>query len=76
MNEDITQQIYNFIRDYIEEHGHAPSQREIASGCFIALGTVSKYLAILQVQGLIDREKRHTRSISLSKQLQNESEKT
>ena len=67
MNEDIAQQICIFIRDYIDEHGHGPSQREIASGCFIALGTVSKYLAILQAQGYIHREKRHTRSISLLK---------
>ena len=65
MSEDIAQRIFEFIRDYIGEHGHGPSQREIASGCFIALGTVSKYLAILQAQGRIKRESRQMRSISL-----------
>ena len=70
MNEDIAQQIYIFIRDYIEDRGHSPSQREIAKGCYVALGTVSKHLSILQARGLIDYEPHQPRSISLSKQLQ------
>lgn len=41
---DTTEQVFTFICDYITAHGMAPSQREIASGCFISKGTVTRHL--------------------------------
>ncbi len=65
MLEETTEAIYTFICDYIELHGFAPSQREIAAGCYISLGAVFNQLSKLEARGRIAREVGQARSIRL-----------
>ncbi len=63
--ENTTETVYTFIREYIEVHGFAPSQREIAAGCYISLGAVFNQLSKLEAWGRITREVGQARSITL-----------
>ena len=63
-----TEQVYAFIRSYFEEHGFAPSLREIAVQCFMARATALRYLDRLEAQGRISRELGRARSIRLLNQ--------
>jgi DNA-binding MarR family transcriptional regulator len=58
-------QIYEFIRDFIDENEFAPSLRDIASGCYMAQSTVTYRLAKLEAKGWIVREFGIARSIRL-----------
>ncbi len=60
-----TEQIYSFIRDFIHRHGYSPSQREIARGCYLSVGTVFQHLILLEARGKIHREEGRARSITL-----------
>ena len=60
-----TEMIYQFIRTYIEQHGYSPSQREIADGCYISLGSVYNHLIRLEIQGRIYRDPGKSRSIHI-----------
>ena len=60
-----TDRLYQFIRAYIHEHGYAPTTREMAGGCFIALSSIPRYLDRLEMQGRISREIGKARSIVL-----------
>ena len=64
-DETITESVYHFIRHYIEQHGYAPSQQEIADGCYLSRTNLIRYLDRLEAQGHIAREPGQPRSISL-----------
>jgi len=57
--------IYKFLDEYITQHHCSPSIREIAHGCGIGIGTVSRYLNYLESQGYIARKSGFSRSITL-----------
>lgn len=49
------QEIYDFITNFIKEHGYSPSFREIAKGCYIAsVSTVAGYIDRLVKKGVIE----------------------
>jgi len=64
---EIADNILEFIAAYTEEHPMPPSMREIAEGCFIAYGTVIRYLDIMEVMGCVQRESGKARSVSILK---------
>lgn len=61
--DDITEAVYQFICDYHKEHGMAPTLREIGIGCFLARGSVVRYVDRLEAWGWIKREPGRARSI-------------
>lgn len=63
--DDMTEQVYAFIRLTIERFGMPPTFREIATGCFISLGTVMRHVDRLEAQGRLVREQNKARSIRL-----------
>lgn len=63
--DDTTEQVYAFVCAYMTEHGYAPSIREIASGCFISRGMVTRHLDRLQIAGRLTRQAGKARSIRL-----------
>ena len=54
-----------FLIAHEEEHGFAPTFREIAAGCYIAIGTVAYHLSLLEAYGWIERVPGRTRCIRL-----------
>jgi repressor LexA len=62
---DTQKSVYRFIRHFIETEGYAPSLREIAEGCYLSVGNVTRYLDRLELRGLIYREPGKARSIQL-----------
>jgi SOS-response transcriptional repressor LexA len=65
MTDNPMNSILNFIQQFITEHGHSPTIREIATGCYLNPTDVRRYLDVLQAQGLLAREPRRARSIRL-----------
>lgn len=62
-------QILDFIRQYIQTNGSAPTLREIADALGVSsLATVHEHLVTLEEKGLIKRRSGRTRSIDLMKQ--------
>lgn len=61
-----TQQVYRFIHSFIDDRGFAPSQREIADGCYMARSSVQRHLDVLEARGFIERELGMARSLSLT----------
>ncbi len=61
-----TQRVYRFIKQFIEQRGFPPSQREIAEGCYMARSSVQRHLDVLEARGLIEREMGIARSLSLT----------
>lgn len=58
--------ILQFIREYQQEKGVAPTQREICEAFgFSSYGTVYKHLSILQKKGLIRRDWNQKRGVEL-----------
>lgn len=64
-NNASTEAIYRFIKVYQEKNRKSPTIREIASGCFVSVGTVIRHLDKLEVRGRIEREPNQARSIVL-----------
>jgi DNA-binding MarR family transcriptional regulator len=62
---DTVESVYAFICNFIETQGYSPSQREIASGCYMSVGNVVRYLDKLEARGLVYREPYIPRSIRL-----------
>lgn len=59
-------QILDFVQQYLNEHGYAPSFEEIAEHFqFRSLATVHEHLSNLQRKGYIHREHNESRSIQL-----------
>lgn len=58
--------VYEFLTEYITEHGYAPTIREIASGIGIdSTATIYRYLELLGKMNKIRRNKRMPRSIKI-----------
>ena len=63
--------ILDFIRDFLEDRGYAPTVRDIAKGCNISSSSVVQYhLNVLEKEGRIRRDPEVFRSIRLSGQEQ------
>ena len=67
MDDPTTLAIFDFIGDYIDQHGYAPSVREIAKSSYISRSYVIRYLVILEEMGVIRHESRIARGISLTR---------
>jgi len=62
-----TNAVYQFLWNYQQEHGYAPTQQEIAEECFLAQSSVSRHLDKLAKWGWLIREEGRARSIQLLK---------
>jgi DNA-binding MarR family transcriptional regulator len=61
-----TARVLEYLRLVINErNGAAPSMREIANGCYMAVSQVSTHLEILEAYGLIRRAPGRARAIWL-----------
>jgi repressor LexA len=61
------QRILDFIRDFLDERGYAPTVRDIVRGCDISTSSVVQYhLDILEREGRIRRDPQVFRSIRLN----------
>ncbi len=59
--------VLDFIQQFIEDKGYAPSMRDIMRGCAISsMASVQQHLAMLQKDGHINRDPEVFRSISLA----------
>ena len=60
-------EIFEFIQNFIDENGYAPSFREIAYYFeFSSTGTVAEYVNILEEKGYLSREAVSARSLQLT----------
>ena len=60
------QQILNFIHEFMEEKGYAPTVRDIMRGCKISsTAVVQHHLRMLEREGYINRDPEVSRSITL-----------
>ena len=58
--------IYDFLVEFITEHGYAPSVREICTGTGLnSTSTVYHHLSVLEDMGKIHMQENKTRAISL-----------
>ena len=64
-NDELTAQVYAYIRAYFDEYGFAPSLRDIGLACYLSPSNVMRHLDKLEARGLISRELRKPRSIVL-----------
>ena len=62
-------QIVTFIRDYIAEHGYAPTMQEIADHLGVSRPTVFEHIEALEAKGALRREALRARSIELAPDL-------
>jgi repressor LexA len=61
-------EVYDFLQQFIEEHGYSPSFEEIGAGLGLSsLATVHKHLNNLQDKGLLKRGYNRSRSIDVVK---------
>jgi repressor LexA len=59
-------QVYDFIHDFVQEHGYSPSFEEIGAGMELSsLATVHKHVSNLEMKGLLKRDYNRSRSIDL-----------
>lgn len=62
-------EIVDYIKEYLSQHGHAPSYREIASAFqFSSIGTVYNHVKVLKRKGAIQGEYHGKRSLYLSEE--------
>lgn len=58
--------VYEFIMGYTQDHGFAPTVREVASGLgFCSPATVHRHMGSLAKEGLLTREGNKARAISI-----------
>ena len=61
-------QVYDFLAQFVEEHGYSPSFEEIGDGLGLSsLATVHKHVSNLEQKGLLKRDYNRSRSIDLVK---------
>ena len=61
-------QVYDFLAEFVEEHGYSPSFEEIGDGLGLSsLATVHKHVSNLESKGLLKRDYNRSRSIDLVK---------
>jgi len=59
-------QVYDFIHDFVQEHGYSPSFEEIGNGMGLSsLATVHKHVSNLEKKGLLKRDYNRSRSIDV-----------
>lgn len=65
---DKSQEIYEFIQEYMDENGYAPSVREVCEHCNIkSTATAYSYMNQLHDKGLIVKQSNRNRAISLGR---------
>jgi len=68
-NDDMKQNIMNYIVEHTEEFGYPPSVREICTKVGLSSpSTVHGYLARMEREGLIERDSTKTRAIRVAKE--------
>jgi repressor LexA len=61
-------QVYDFLSQFVEQHGYSPSFEEIGEGLGLSsLATVHKHVSNLEEKGLLKRDYNRSRSIDLLK---------
>ena len=65
MSEKLLAKVYEFIKQYTDYVGVAPTLRQIAEGCHISLGSVLDALALLESRGWIERGEEEGRLIKM-----------
>lgn len=64
------QKVLQYLKDYISQHGYAPTLTEIAKHMGVnALSTVHEHLAFLEERGFIERAEGEERGLTLSNRL-------
>lgn len=59
-------EVYDFIHDFVQQHGYSPSFEEIGSGLGLSsLATVHKHVSNLERKGLLKRDYNRSRSIDV-----------
>lgn len=59
-------EVYDFIHDFVQQHGYSPSFEEIGAGLDLSsLATVHKHVSNLERKGLLKREYNRSRSIDV-----------
>jgi len=59
-------QVYDFIHDFVQQHGYSPSFQEIGAGMGLSsLATVHKHVSNLEKKGLLKRDYNRSRSIDV-----------
>jgi len=59
-------EVYDFIHDFVQQHGYSPSFEEIGSGLGLSsLATVHKHVSNLERKGLLKRAYNRSRSIDV-----------
>ena len=60
--------IQDFIRSFIDQHGHGPTLKEIGDGVAIkSKGTVHRYVSALKNKGALQHSERQWRGLSINK---------
>jgi repressor LexA len=61
-------ELYDFLLNFVDQHGYSPSFEEIAEGMGLnSLATVHKHITNLEQKGLLKRDYNRSRSIDLLK---------
>ena len=61
-------QVYDFLSQFVDEHGYSPSYQEIGEGLGLSsLATVYKHVTNLEQKGLLKRDYNRSRSIDVMK---------
>ena len=68
-----SERILRYIVSYTDEHGYAPTMREIATGVGLtSVGTVHRHIETLKEKGLLEEtEQTSSRALVVSKQMRN-----
>ena len=62
---EIVEQVYAYIRAYIQEHTYPPTLKEIAAAHYMSRTNITRYLDRLQGMGRIARDPGRSRGITL-----------
>lgn len=57
--------VYAFLHKYMHEHGHPPTQAQIAEACYVSKTSVARCMDKLEAWGWIQREPNTYRSLQL-----------
>ena len=61
----VRRDILGFIDEFTQEHGYAPSVREISKHICVGVGTVQYHLDVLEGHGYIIRQENTSRSVRI-----------
>ena len=64
--DEIEVEVYWFIDNFIEEHTHPPTVREIGDGCYMSRTRAQRYIDRLDAHGYIIHEPGKARGITLT----------